>query len=127
MDAYAVTLISRQFKADPRIIVGASGVHFTDDRGRRVLNGLSGCGAVGRGTTALKSPRRCIASYQTLDYHPAFQFGHPGSFKLANRVQALTPEGPRLCLFHRLRLRVSRHRPENGQGLLAPQGGRQTS
>jgi beta-alanine--pyruvate transaminase len=29
----------------------------------------------------------------TLDYSPAFQFGHPLSFELANRLKALTPAG----------------------------------
>ncbi|MFX9446683.1 aspartate aminotransferase family protein, partial [Acinetobacter baumannii] len=28
-----------------------------------------------------------------LDYAPAFQFGHPLSFELANRVKELTPAG----------------------------------
>ena len=39
---------NRQFKRDPRIIVAAEGVHFIDDQGRRILDGLSGlwcCGA----------------------------------------------------------------------------------
>ncbi len=29
----------------------------------------------------------------TLDYSPAFQFGHPLSFELANKIKALTPAG----------------------------------
>ena len=29
----------------------------------------------------------------TLDYSPAFQFGHPLSFELANRIKELTPDG----------------------------------
>ncbi|WP_268619189.1 aminotransferase class III-fold pyridoxal phosphate-dependent enzyme, partial [Escherichia coli] len=29
----------------------------------------------------------------TLDYSPAFQFGHPLSFELANQIKALTPAG----------------------------------
>src|SRR5690606_17581793 len=29
----------------------------------------------------------------TLDYSPAFQFGHPAAFELANKVKALTPAG----------------------------------
>ncbi|WP_258400662.1 aminotransferase class III-fold pyridoxal phosphate-dependent enzyme, partial [Burkholderia multivorans] len=28
-----------------------------------------------------------------LDYAPAFQFGHPKSFELANRIKELTPAG----------------------------------
>ena len=33
---------NRQFKDDPRMIVAAEGVHLIDDKGRRVLDGLSG-------------------------------------------------------------------------------------
>ena len=84
---------NRQFKADPRIIVGASGVHFTDDRGRQVLDGLSGLWCCGAGHNRAEITAAVHRQLQTLDYAPAFQFGHPGSFKLANRVKALTPEG----------------------------------
>jgi beta-alanine--pyruvate transaminase len=29
----------------------------------------------------------------TLDYSPGFQFGHPLSFELANKIKELTPAG----------------------------------
>ena len=29
----------------------------------------------------------------TLDYAPAFQYGHPASFALANKIKELTPAG----------------------------------
>ncbi|MCB1730404.1 MAG: aminotransferase class III-fold pyridoxal phosphate-dependent enzyme, partial [Halieaceae bacterium] len=84
---------NRQFKADPRIIVGARGVHFTDDRGREVLDGLSGLWCCGAGHNRPEIAEAVHRQLQTLDYAPAFQFGHPGSFELANRIKALTPDG----------------------------------
>ncbi|MCB1689382.1 MAG: aspartate aminotransferase family protein, partial [Halioglobus sp.] len=49
LDAYWMPYTgNRQFKRDPRMIVAAEGVYFTDDKGRRILDGLSGlwcCGA----------------------------------------------------------------------------------
>ena len=84
---------NRQFKKDPRIIVGASGVHFTDDRGRQILDGLSGLWCCGAGHNRPEIAEAVYRQLQTLDYSPGFQFGHPGSFELANRVKALTPEG----------------------------------
>ena len=33
---------NRQFKEDPRIITSAEGVWYTDDKGRKVLDGHSG-------------------------------------------------------------------------------------
>ena len=84
---------NRQFKANPRMIVEASGAYFTDSEGRKIFDGLSGlwCSGLGHG-------RREIAEAigkqaMKLDYAPAFQFGHPLSFELANRVKELTPAG----------------------------------
>ena len=33
---------NRQFKDDPRMLVGAEGIYYIDDRGRRILDGLVG-------------------------------------------------------------------------------------
>jgi beta-alanine--pyruvate transaminase len=84
---------NRQFKADPRIIVGAEGVHFIDDKGRRVLDGLSGLWCCGAGHNRAEIADAVHKQLQTLDYAPAFQYGHPGSFQLANKIKRVTPAG----------------------------------
>lgn len=84
---------NRQFKRDPRMIVAADGVHFIDDNGRRVLDGLSGLWCCGAGHNRPEIADAVHRQLQTLDYAPAFQYGHPLSFELANRIKALTPEG----------------------------------
>ncbi len=84
---------NRQFKKDPRIIVAARGVHFIDDRGREILDGLSGLWCCGAGHNRPEIAEAVYRQLQTLDYSPAFQFGHPGAFELANRVKDLTPAG----------------------------------
>jgi beta-alanine--pyruvate transaminase len=84
---------NRHFKADPRMIVAAQGAYFTDDEGRRIFDGLSGlwCSGLGHGRPEItEAVSRQIAR---LDYAPAFQFGHPLSFELADRVKNLTPAG----------------------------------
>ena len=84
---------NRQFKADPRMIVAAQGAYYTDDQGRKIFDGLSGlwCSGLGHGRAEIvDAVSRQIAQ---LDYAPAFQFGHPKSFELANRIKALTPAG----------------------------------
>ncbi|MDF1484416.1 aspartate aminotransferase family protein [Ramlibacter sp. H39-3-26] len=84
---------NRQFKADPRIVVEAKGAYFTDSDGRKIYDGLSGlwCTGLGHGRTEIvEAVSRQIAR---LDYAPAFQFGHPLSFELANKIKELTPEG----------------------------------
>ena len=84
---------NRQFKADPRLIVEAQGLYFTDSDGRKIFDGLSGlwCSGLGHGRPEItEAVSRQIAK---LDYSPAFQFGHPLSFELANRLRELTPKG----------------------------------
>jgi beta-alanine--pyruvate transaminase len=51
------------------------------------------CGAAAWATAAPRLPRRWAARRHTLDYSPAFQFGHPLSFELANRIVGFMPEG----------------------------------
>jgi beta-alanine--pyruvate transaminase len=84
---------NRQFKRDPRIITAADGVWFTDDRGRRVLDGLSGLWCCGAGHNRPEIAGAVRRQLETLDYAPAFQFGHPRAFELANRIRGLTPAG----------------------------------
>ena len=77
---------NRQFKADPRLIVGAQGVYFTSHDGRQIFDGLSGlwCSGLGHGRREIAEAIGRAA--QQLDYAPAFQFGHPASFALANKL-----------------------------------------
>jgi beta-alanine--pyruvate transaminase len=84
---------NRQFKDDPRIIARAEGVHFITPDGRRVLDGLSGLWCCGAGHNRPEIAAAVARQLTTLDYAPAFQFGHPLAFELANRIKALTPTG----------------------------------
>lgn len=90
---------NRQFKADPRLIVAADGAYLIDRDGRRVFDGLSGlwCTGLGHGRREIvEAVQRQVA---TLDYSPAFQFGHPLSFELANRIVERLPAGLDRVLF----------------------------
>lgn len=84
---------NRQFKADPRLFVQAQGAYFTTDQGQQVFDGLSGlwCSGLGHGRSEIVQAIARQAA--TLDYSPAFQFGHPLSFELANRVVEKMPAG----------------------------------
>ncbi|MFJ1257377.1 aspartate aminotransferase family protein [Cupriavidus sp. CuC1] len=84
---------NRSFKADPRIIVEGKGAYYTDADGRKVFDSLSGlwCCGLGHGRPEIvEAVSRQVAK---LDYSPSFQFGHPSSFELANKIKALTPAG----------------------------------
>ena len=84
---------NRNFKANPRMMVSAKGCYYTDQHGKPIFDGLSGlwCSGLGHGRTEItEAVTRQMA---TLDYSPAFQFGHPLSFALANKLKELTPAG----------------------------------
>lgn len=84
---------NRSFKKDPRIIVEAQGAYFTDDRGRRVLDGLSGLWCSGLGHCRPEITEAVARQIGRLDYAPAFQFAHPLGFELANKITSFMPRG----------------------------------
>ena len=84
---------NRDFKAQPRLIVGAEGVHYTMSDGRRLFDGLSGLWCTGLGHGRREIVEAVSRQIATLDYSPAFQFGHPLSFELANRIVERMPAG----------------------------------
>ncbi|OUE43009.1 aspartate aminotransferase family protein [Billgrantia desiderata SP1] len=94
LDAYWMPYTgNRQFKRDPRIIVGAEGSYFTDADGRRIFDGLSGLWTCGAGHCRPEITEAVTRQLQQLDYSPAFQFGHPKAFELAHRIRGLMPQG----------------------------------
>nr|WP_315463395.1 aspartate aminotransferase family protein [uncultured Rhodoferax sp.] len=84
---------NRDFKAKPRMMVSAQGAYFTDSNGRRIFDGLSGLWCSGLGHGRREITEAVSQQIGTLDFSPAFQFGHPLSFELANKIVELTPEG----------------------------------
>ncbi|WP_435219836.1 aspartate aminotransferase family protein [Luminiphilus sp. nBUS_07] len=83
---------NRQFKDDPRIITSADGVWYTDDKGRKVLDGHSGLWTSGLGHGRKEISAAVAQQINTLDFAPPFQFGHPPAFELADRIKDLMPE-----------------------------------
>ena len=84
---------NRQFKTHPRMFVAAEGAYYTDADGRKIFDGLSGLWCCGLGHNRREIVEAVQKQVATLDYAPAFQFGHPRSFELANKIKELTPAG----------------------------------
>ena len=84
---------NRQFKDNPRMIVGADDKYYIDAEGRRIFDGLSGLWCCGAGHNRPEIAEAVSQQLKQLDYSPAFQFGHPKAFQLANRVVDFMPEG----------------------------------
>jgi len=90
---------NRNFKANPRMMVSAQGAYYTDSSGKRIFDGLSGLWCAGLGHGRAEITEAVSRQMATMDYSPAFQFGHPLSFELANRIRDLTPEGLNYVFF----------------------------
>ena len=84
---------NRNFKANPRMITSAKGCYYTDQHGKQIFDALSGlwCCGLGHGRSELTDA--AAKQMATLDYAPAFQYGHPLSFELANKLVEMTPAG----------------------------------
>ncbi|MGQ0711836.1 MAG: aspartate aminotransferase family protein [Rhodoferax sp.] len=88
---------NRDFKTEAqaraRMFVRAEGCYYTDAQGRQVFDGLSGLWCSGLGHARAEITEAAARQMAALDYSPAFQFGHPLSFALANKIRELTPNG----------------------------------
>jgi beta-alanine--pyruvate transaminase len=84
---------NRAFKADPRMVVRAEGMHYFTPDGRAVLDGTAGrwCCAAGHGRKPIvQAIQRAAAE---LDYATNFNLGHPSAFEFANRLADILPSG----------------------------------
>ncbi|MBV1876158.1 MAG: aspartate aminotransferase family protein [Pseudomonadales bacterium] len=82
---------NRQFKQEPRIMVSAEGMYYTDALGRKIFDGLSGLWTCGLGHNIKAINEAVAAQLSTLDYSPAFQYGHVKAFQLAERISQYMP------------------------------------
>ena len=84
---------NREFKKDPRLIASAQGNYYTDIDGRKIFDGLSGLWTCGLGHSVPSINEAVANQVKTLDYSPAFQFGHEQSFLLAEKIGEFMPQG----------------------------------
>ena len=91
---------NRQFKAAPRLLSGAEGMHYTSDDGRQVLDGTAGLWCVNAGHGRRRITEAVAHQLATLDYAPNFQMGHANAFEFADRLASIAPGGPESDLKH---------------------------
>ncbi len=82
---------NRQFKASPRLLARAEGMHYWTSDGRRILDGASGLWCVNAGHGRREISEAVSRQIATMEYAPPFQMGHPLAFELANELVALMP------------------------------------
>jgi beta-alanine--pyruvate transaminase len=82
---------NRAFKARPRLIARAKGMHYYTPDGRAILDGAAALWCCNAGHNRDEIVAAIQAQAAELDFAPAFQFGHPKAFALASRIAALAP------------------------------------
>jgi beta-alanine--pyruvate transaminase len=94
LDAYWMPFTAnRQFKKAPRLLAKASGMHYWDDKGRQILDGVAGLWCVNAGHGRPRIVQAIQAQAAEMDFAPPFQMAHPKAFELAERVAAIAPSG----------------------------------
>jgi len=94
LDAYWMPFTAnRQFKKAPRLLTRAEGMHYWDDQGRKILDGVAGLWCVNAGHGRPRIVKAIQDQAADMDFAPPFQMAHPKAFELAERVAALTPAG----------------------------------
>ena len=82
---------NRQFKARPRMMQKAAGMHYTTDDGRQILDGTAGLWCVNAGHGHPAITRAVVEQAATMDFAPPFQMGHAGAFEAASALAAMAP------------------------------------
>ena len=84
---------NRQFKKSPRLLTRAEGMHYWDDKGRQILDGVAGLWCVNAGHARPRIVQAIQQQAAEMDFCPPFQMAHPKAFELAERVAQIAPEG----------------------------------
>jgi beta-alanine--pyruvate transaminase len=84
---------NRQFKAAPRLLARAEGMHYYTPEGRTVLDGTAGLWCVNAGHCRREIVEAVQRQAATMDFAPTFQMGHPLAFEAATAVARIAPAG----------------------------------
>ncbi|HVN41323.1 MAG TPA: aminotransferase class III-fold pyridoxal phosphate-dependent enzyme, partial [Steroidobacteraceae bacterium] len=84
---------NRQFKAKPRLLARAEGMHYWTPDGRQILDGVAGLWCVNAGHGRPEIAAAVSRQVAEMEFAPPFQMGHPGAFELANAVVEWLPKG----------------------------------
>src|SRR5271156_1428542 len=84
---------NREFKANPRLLARAEGMHYWTADGRQVIDAVAGLWCVNAGHGRREITEAVTRQLGTMEYAPAFQMGHPIAFELASRLAEIAPTG----------------------------------
>ena len=90
---------NRGFKENPRVIVGADGMHFTTHDGRKVIDGISSLWCVTAGHNRKPINEAIKKQLDTLDYSTCFQATNDKAFVAAEMIAGMAPGDLNRVLF----------------------------
>jgi beta-alanine--pyruvate transaminase len=90
---------NRAFRKDPRVFVGAEGMHFTTHDGKKIIDGISSLWCVGAGHNRKPINEAIKKQLDTLDYATAFQASNDKAFEAASMIAAMAPGDLNKVLF----------------------------
>ncbi len=100
LDAYWMPFTAnRDFKANPRVISGASGHYYTTDDGAKLYDTFSGLWTSGIGHCHPRIVAAVQKQVAELDYCMSFQVTNNKAIELADRVTKMAPDGIDHCFF----------------------------
>ena len=84
---------NRAFKATPRMLARAEGMHYYTQDNRQIIDGTAGlwCCNAGHGRREITEAIQKQAA--VMDFAPTFQMGHPIAFEAASKVASMLPTG----------------------------------
>ncbi|TQF78253.1 aspartate aminotransferase family protein [Elioraea sp. Yellowstone] len=83
---------NRAYKASPRLLARAAGVHYYTPEGREVLDGTAGLWCVNAGHGRPEIAEAIKRQADEMDFAPTFQMGHPIAFEAAAALAEFLPE-----------------------------------
>jgi len=90
---------NRPFKAAPRLLARADGMHYWTPDGRQILDGTAGLWCVNAGHNRTPIVEAVQKQAATMDYAPPFSMAHPLAFEAATVVANLAPAGLQRVFF----------------------------
>jgi beta-alanine--pyruvate transaminase len=90
---------NRAFKAAPRLLARADGMHYWTPEGRQVLDGTAGLWCVNAGHNRKPIVEAVQKQAATMDYAPPFSMCHPLAFEAASVIARLAPAGMQRVFF----------------------------
>ncbi len=82
---------NRQFKARPKLLAAASGMYYTSDDGRQILDATSGLWCVNAGHGRRQIVEAIQRQAAVMDFAPTFNMGHPLAFEFTNKLAGILP------------------------------------